>query len=91
MTLHALTAKHSDIFNCGSGVAVSFNEVIAELNKNLGSRLEPEYIDNPYAFYQPHTEADMSRARKELGWVPKFTPDKGIADYVKGLEQPVSR
>lgn len=86
MTIHALTAKRSDIFNCGSGVAVSFNEVIAELNKNLGTRLETEYIDNPYSFYQPHTEADMSRARAELGWVPKFTPITGIADYVKGLQ-----
>ncbi len=89
MTIHALTATQSAIFNCGSGVAVSFNEVIAELNKNLGTKLEPEYIDNPYAFYQPHTEADMSKAKNELGWVPKFTPVTGIADYVKGLEQSV--
>jgi len=77
MTIHALTAKHSDIFNCGSGVAVSFN---------LGPKLEPEYIDNPYAFYQPHTEADMAKAKAELGWVPRFTPVTGIADYVKILE-----
>ncbi|HAV60738.1 MAG TPA: ADP-glyceromanno-heptose 6-epimerase, partial [Verrucomicrobiales bacterium] len=86
MTIHALTARQSDIFNCGSGVAVSFNDVIAELNKCLGTRLEAEYIDNPYAFYQPHTEADMSKAKAELGWVPKFTPATGIADYVKLLE-----
>ena len=86
MTIHALTAKRSDIFNCGSGVAVSFNDVIAELNKNLGTKFETDYIDNPYAFYQPHTEADMSKAKAELGWVPKFTPVTGIADYVKTLE-----
>ncbi len=86
MTIHALTAKRSDIFNCGSGVAVSFNDVIAELNKNLGTKFETDYIDNPYAFYQPHTEADMSKAKTELGWVPKFTPVTGIADYVKALE-----
>lgn len=86
MTIHALAAKHSDIFNCGSGMAFSFNDVIAELNRNLGTNLEPEYFDNPYAFYQPHTEADMSRAAKELGWVPKFTPVTGIADYVNILE-----
>lgn len=86
MTMHALTAKQSDIFNCGSGVAVSFNEVITELNKNLGTNFEPEYIDNPYAFYQPHTEADMSKAKGEIGWEPKFTPVTGIADYVNILE-----
>jgi ADP-L-glycero-D-manno-heptose 6-epimerase len=86
MTIHALTAKQSDIFNCGSGTAFSFNEVIAELNRNLGSNLEPDYFENPFSFYQPHTEADMSKAKNELGWVPKFTPVTGIADYVKFLE-----
>jgi len=87
MTQHALTAKHSGIYNCGSGVAFSFNDVIAELNRNLGTRLDPEYFDNPYAFYQPHTEADMTRAKEELGWVPQFNPATGIADYVKRLEE----
>jgi ADP-L-glycero-D-manno-heptose 6-epimerase len=86
MTMHALTARQSAIYNCGSGVAVSFNDVIAELNRNLGTTLEPEYFENPYAFYQPHTEADMSKAGQEIGWIPKFTPAAGIADYVKVLE-----
>lgn len=87
MTIHALTAPKSGIYNCGSGVAFSFNEVIAELNKNLGTNLEPEYFENPYSsFYQPHTEADMSLAREELKWVPQFTPKTGIADYVAVLE-----
>ncbi len=86
MTMHALTAGQSAIYNCGSGHPFSFNEVIAELNKHLGTSLEPEYIENPYAFYQPHTEADMSKARAELGFEPQFAPVKGIADYVQMLE-----
>ena len=64
----------------------SFNEVIAELNRRLGTRLEPDYFENPYAFYQPHTEADMSRAREDLGFIPQFPPAQGIADYVAALE-----
>lgn len=86
LTMHALTAKESGIFNCGSGHAFSFNEVIAELNRNLGTALDPEYIDNPYAFYQPHTEADMSRAKEILNFQPQFPPAMGIADYVSLLE-----
>ena len=31
MTIHALNAKRSDIYNCGSGYSFSFNEVIAVL------------------------------------------------------------
>lgn len=86
MTLAALGAPRSDIYNCGSGHPFSFNEVIAELNRNLGTSLEPDYIENPYSFYQPHTEADMTRARTELGFTPKYTPATGIADYVGLLE-----
>ncbi len=86
LTIRAASAPKAAIYNCGSGVAFSFNEMIAELNKNLGTNLEPDYIDNPYAFYQPHTEADMTKARVELGHVPAFPPVKGIADYVGILE-----
>lgn len=86
LTIRAASAPKAAIYNCGSGVAFSFNEMIAELNKNLGTNLEPDYIDNPYAFYQPHTEADMTKAKSELGHVPAFPPVKGIADYVAILE-----
>ena len=86
LTIKALRSPKNNIYNCGSGHPVSFNEVIEELNKNLGTDLKPEYIDNPYAFYQPHTEARMLLARQELGFEPAFTPITGIADYVKILE-----
>lgn len=87
LTVRVATAPHSGVFNCGSGHPISFNEVIGVLNRNLGTSLEPEYIDNPYAdFYQPHTEADMSRASTELGFVPQWKPAEGIAEYVNFLE-----
>jgi ADP-L-glycero-D-manno-heptose 6-epimerase len=86
-TIQARTAKRSGVFNCGSGQPFSFNEVIAELNKNLGTKLEPEYFENPYSFYQPHTEADLTLSRSELKYVPQFPPAAGIADYVATLEE----
>lgn len=86
MTLQALSAPHSEVYNCGSGSAFSFNEVIAALNTSLGTKLEADYFENPYSFYQPHTEADMSKAAAELNFTPQFPPAKGIADYVEILE-----
>jgi ADP-L-glycero-D-manno-heptose 6-epimerase len=88
LTIRAATAPRSAIYNCGSGHAYSFNDVIATLNHRLGTKLAPEYFENPYSFYQPHTEADLSLAKKELGWSPQFPPAEGIADYVAALEQP---
>src|SRR5687768_9167394 len=87
MTIAALQAPRSGIYNCGSGVAYSFNEVIASVNRALGTNLETEYFENPYSFYQPHTEADMTLAKNELKYEPEFPPDKGIADYVSLLEK----
>jgi ADP-L-glycero-D-manno-heptose 6-epimerase len=86
MTLAAVNAPRSGVYNCGSGRPASFNEVIAELNRNLETSLEPEYFENPYPFYQPHTEADMSKARNEMNFTPGYTPAQGIADYVRVLE-----
>lgn len=86
LTIGALSAPRSGVYNCGSGIAFSFNEVIAELNKNLGTALEPDYIENPYSFYQPHTEADLTLAKSDLNYIPDYPPAKGIADYVKLLE-----
>jgi ADP-L-glycero-D-manno-heptose 6-epimerase len=86
-TMNAVWAPRSGVFNCGSGQPFSFNEVIAELNKNLGTHLEPEYIENPYSFYQPHTEADLTLSQGELKYAPAFPPAVGIADYVATLEK----
>ena len=84
-TLLAAEANRSGVYNVGSGRATSFNEVIALLNKAFGTNYDPDYFDNPYSFYQPHTEADVSLARAELGYVPKYPIDQGIAEYAKQL------
>jgi len=60
--------------------------VIAELNRNLGTNLEPEYFENPYSFYQPHTEADLTLVGNDLKYRPEYSPTAGIAEYVAFLE-----
>ena len=84
-TLLALGAKESGIYNLASGQARSFNELIAILNQSLGTNFAPEYFDNPHAHYQNHTEADLTAARKALGYEPQFTLEKGVAEYMRWL------
>ena len=84
-TLRALEANESGIYNLGSGQARSFNELIAILNQSLGTNLEPEYFDNPHAHYQNHTEANLTNARKSLGYEPQFPLEAGVADYMTWL------
>jgi ADP-L-glycero-D-manno-heptose 6-epimerase len=84
-TISALNAKESGIYNLGSGSARSFNELVDLLNKSLGTNFEPEYFDNPHAHYQNFTQADLSRARKALGYEPRFSLEEGVRDYMKWL------
>ncbi|HWB53159.1 MAG TPA: NAD-dependent epimerase/dehydratase family protein [Tepidisphaeraceae bacterium] len=79
--LKAMECPKSGVFNVGSGVGFSFNQVVQRLNEVLGTKLEPDYFENPYNFTQDHTQADVEHAREGLGYVPAFDPVKGIAAY----------
>lgn len=80
--LLATEAAASGIYNCGSGMATSFNEVIAALNDVLSLQRAPEYIVNPFrGRYQGFTQCDMTRARERLGFVPRTAFRDGIRAY----------
>src|SRR3954447_6358211 len=81
----ALEAKQSGIYNLGSGQARSFNELVDVLNKCLGTKFQPDYIENPHAHYQNFTEADLERVRSAIGYQPQFSLERGVADYVEWL------
>jgi len=81
----ALEAKQSGIYNLGSGQARSFNELVDVLNKCLGTKFQPDYIENPHAHYQNFTEADLDKVRSALGYQPQFSLERGVADYVLWL------
>ena len=80
----AASAQECCIVNCGSGSATSFNRLVEILNETLGFDRKPEYIDNPYeSNYQAYTECDMILAREKLGFVPAYSIEAGIQDYVE--------
>jgi ADP-L-glycero-D-manno-heptose 6-epimerase len=79
--LRAMQASESGVFNAGAGQSWSFNDVVAELNRVLGTSLAPDYFENPYGFTQDHTECDLSLARQKLGYQPAFDLRRGIDAY----------
>ncbi|MGB9766630.1 MAG: ADP-glyceromanno-heptose 6-epimerase [Sulfurihydrogenibium sp.] len=85
-TILATKAPKSTVYNVGSGEATSFNDVIKYLNLALGTNFEPEYFDCPYDFYQEYTQADMTKIKEELGFVPRYSIQRGIKEYVDILE-----
>jgi ADP-L-glycero-D-manno-heptose 6-epimerase len=84
-SIRGLDAKASGIYNLGTGQARSFNELVDVLNKCLGTNFQPDYIDNPHAHYQNFTQADLTNARRALGYQPKFLLEEGVRDYMQWL------
>jgi len=76
--------KTASVFNVGSGAAHSFNQVIEALNAALGTHLAPDYFDNPYPFFQNHTQADISKT------TPKPTSPKPPASSTTTPNSPTS-
>ena len=69
------------VFNVGSGRSETFNSVVKVLNEVLGTDLPPEYIDNPYDFFQNHTEASIGLTTSELGYRPRASLLEAVKAY----------
>jgi UDP-glucose 4-epimerase len=64
-------------FNIGSGVGISLNGIIAELERRLHRRFEVRR-ESARPFDVPVSILDISRARKILGWEPCLSFAEGI-------------
>lgn len=86
ITLRACSLEKTTILNAGTGKAISFNNVIGILNQVMGKDLKPEYFDNPYVhFYQNCTEAEMTETQKIINYLPQYSLEQGIKDYISKL------
>jgi UDP-glucose 4-epimerase len=75
-----------NIYNVGTGTQTSFNSVIEIINRQLGTDIQPNYVNNPIANYVQHTMADLSLARSELGYEPRWkNVDEGVSQLIKFL------
>jgi len=72
-----------EIFNIGTGVSTSFNEVVDLINKTLGTKVKPTYVENPIKNYVYHTLADTTKARKILGFHSTIPLEEGIRRLTK--------
>jgi len=73
-----------EVFNLGSGIQVSINELVDVTLKSLNrSRKDYKVI---YKDVRPgdqrHMRADISKAKKLLGWKPGLNFEKGMADVI---------
>jgi UDP-glucose 4-epimerase len=78
----AMEKDVSGVFNVGTGVSHSFNDVVVAINGVLGTDIEPRYIDNPVKNYVAHTLADLTKVKDALGFSPEYSLEGGIREIV---------
>lgn len=82
----ACKPKKNGVYNVGTGVSRSFQEIADILQNELKTDFGTEYFDNPYVGYQMHTQADINSSKANLGFKPDFTLEQGINAYIPEIK-----
>ena len=86
-TVHFLDNKQAcGVFNVGTGVARTWNDVARAMFKAAGRKVEIKYIDLPEELkdqYQDFTQAEITKLRGVGFQKPFMTIEEAISDYVK--------
>jgi len=81
----AIGPKQEDfIFNVGSGVGISLNDVVSELEMRLGRALDVSRTETR-AFDVPVSVLAIERARAVLDWTPALSFSEGIGRTLEDL------
>ena len=76
--IKASKSKGFEVFNVGSGVNYSLNDLVKKLNVLLNTSISAEYIEMPVKNYVMETLADTTKAQKKLGFKAKIDLDSGL-------------
>jgi dTDP-L-rhamnose 4-epimerase len=69
--------------NLGSGTRISILEVARTLSRLVGKSIEPRVLNTGRTFDVRHIFADIGRARAMLGFAPKVSFDRGMAELIE--------
>ncbi|KZN26102.1 nucleoside-diphosphate sugar epimerase [Haladaptatus sp. R4] len=68
------------VYNLGTGESYDFNTVVEYINDELGTDVEPVYVENPIPddVYVHDTMADVTKFTTETGWEPEVSFEEGV-------------
>ena len=86
--IKAATPTKSGIYNVGTGIPRSFQEIADILQRELGTDYGTDYIENPYVgSYQFLTQADIAPTCEGLGYEPLISLETGIKNYIPEIKR----
>jgi len=72
----------SGIFNIGTGKRITINELSQLIRNVMEKDIKPVHME-PRPGDVKHSLADITKAKKELGWEPKIDLEEGLRRYIK--------
>ena len=84
--IKACSTKLNGVFNVGTGVSRSFQEIADILQKELKTDLGTKYFKNPHSHYQTDTRANIDETKIQLDFYPKISLEKGISLYLPEIK-----
>ena len=85
--IQACAPKKNGVYNVGTGIPRSFQDISDILQKELSTDLGTKYFTNPYDGYQMHTQADINLTKINLEFEPKISLEKGIKLYIPEIKK----
>lgn len=73
------------IFNIGSGIGYSINQILAEIELLIGKPLRKRYLEGRILDV-PSNILDISKAKINLGWEPRYSLAEGLRKTADWLE-----
>ena len=70
-----------EVFNIGGGSRISVNELIKKMEDITEKKARVKYVEKQKGDVRD-TWADVSKAKKELGWMPKVEIEEGLKRFV---------
>ena len=85
--IKACNSQKNGVYNVGSAIPRSFQDIADILQENLCTNFGTEYFVNPYTGYQMHTQADISLSQENFNYIPNFSLEDGIKKYIPNIKE----
>ncbi len=76
--LNASDECFGEVFNLGTGISTSVNEVVSTIKEVTGSKVVPKH--GPPVIEPRNSKADINKAKKLLDWKPEYSFKEGIKE-----------
>jgi UDP-glucose 4-epimerase len=80
--IKAMAQKGGRVFNVGTGIETSVNELYKLISQKLKKDIQPKFVSAKPGDLK-RSCLDSSKIKKELGWQPKYPLEKGLNETIK--------